>query len=128
MWSDVDQRLEVLRFLEDRDRFASVIDELCDFHARFDREKLQPMYQRVADAIREDDTHHLLLLEHGYFSNMGASSVIEPVKRKDGSVDPRVVCAAHGYDLVVDTDGAEERSYDLVDFIFDRIYETGDRK
>jgi len=127
MWSDVNQRLEVLRFLEDRDRFASVIDELYDFHARFDREKLQPMYQRVADAIREVDTHHLLLLEHGYFSNMGVSSVIEPVKRKDGSVDPRVVYAAHGYDLVVDTDGAEEPSYDRVDFIFDRIYETGKR-
>lgn len=127
MWADVDQRLEVLKFLEDRDRFAAVVDELYDFHAKFDHEKLQPMYQRVADAIREVDTNHFLLLEHGYFSNMGVLSAIEPVRRKDGTVDPGVVYAAHGYDLVVDTEGAEDPSYDRVDFIFDRIHETGQR-
>lgn len=127
MWENVDQRLEVLKFLEDRDRFATVVDGLYDFHSRFDREKLQPMYQRVADAIREVDTNHLLLLEHGYFSNMGVPSAIEPVKRKDGSVDHKVVYAAHGYDLVVDTEGAEDPGYDRVEFIFERIHETGKR-
>ncbi len=125
MWSQVDSRLEALKFLEDRDRFSAVVDGLYELNARFDKEKLQPMYQKVADAIRKVDTNHIFFLEHSYFSNMGVPSAIEPVRRSDGTTDPQVVYAAHGYDLVVDTKEIANPAYERVEFIFDRIRETG---
>jgi endoglycosylceramidase len=45
----------------------------------------------------------------------------------DGTTDPLVAYAAHGYDLVVDTKEVENPSFERVEFIFDRIRQTGER-
>ncbi len=127
MWADEETRLEALKFIESKDRYSRVIDGVYELNAAFERNELQQMYQKVAKAIREVDNNHILFLEHSYFSNTGVSSAIEPTKLSDGTTDPLVAYAAHGYDLVVDTKEVENPSYERVEFIFDRIRQTGER-
>ena len=59
--------------------------------------------------------------------NTGVSTALEATTLSDGSPDPNVVYAAHGYDLVVDTKEVENPSYKRVEFIFERIAESGRR-
>lgn len=127
MWGGEESRLEALEFISTKERYSKVVDGVYELNARFEKNQLQSMYQKVANAIREVDQKHILFLEHSYFSNTGVSSAIEPTKLADGSVDKLVAYAAHGYDLVVDTKEVENPSYERVGFIFDRINETGKR-
>ncbi len=127
IWGGEETRLEALKFIGTKDRFSRVVDGVYELNAAFEKNQLQGMYQKVANAIREVDKNHILFLEHSYFSNTGVSSAIEPTKLADGTTDPLVAYAAHGYDLVVDTKEVENPSYERVEFIFERINETGKR-
>jgi endoglycosylceramidase len=127
IWGAEESRTEALNFIASKERFSKVVDAVYELNADFEKNQLQPFYQKVADAIREVDKKHILFLEHSYFSNTGVSSAIEPTKMADGSTDPLVAYAAHGYDLVVDTKEVENPSYERVEFIFERINETGKR-
>ncbi|HSO85409.1 MAG TPA: cellulase family glycosylhydrolase [Draconibacterium sp.] len=127
MWGNEESRLKALEFISTKDRYARVIDGVYELNAAFEKNELQAMYQKVANAIRQVDKNHILFLEHSYFSNTGVASAIEPVKLADGSTDPQVAYAAHGYDLVVDTKEVENPSFERVEFIFDRINQTGQR-
>jgi endoglycosylceramidase len=127
MWGEEKSRMEALDFISTKERYSKVVDAVYEVNADFERNQLQSMYQKVADAIREVDKNHILFLNHSYFANTGVSSAIEPTKLADGTVDPLVAYAAHGYDLVVDTKEVDSPSYERVEFIFDRIYETGKR-
>lgn len=119
------QRMELLQFMSSRRSFAQVIDALEPFNAEFEKNLLQPMYQKVAHAIREVDTTHVLFLEHSYFSNMGVKSAVERVRLKDGLPDRLVAYAPHAYDLVTDTEGASEASAERLHLIYDRIAQKG---
>lgn len=125
IWSDEHKRTEALKGLTSREKYAQVIDALHNTNAEFEKKQLQPMYQKVADAIREVDTTHVLFLEHSYFSNMGVESSIERVLLKDGTPDKLVAYAPHGYDLVTDTKEAASSNSERVKFIFDRIEQKG---
>jgi endoglycosylceramidase len=127
IWANEDSRMEALMFLESGERYAKVFDSVYELHSAFEKNELQAMYQKVADAIRGVDKNHVLFLNHGYFSNTGIASAVEPTKLTDGSTDPLVAYAAHGYDLVVDTKENENPDYGRVEFIFERINETGKR-
>lgn len=127
MWGGEESRMEALDFISTRERFSKVVDAAYEVNAAFEKNELQSMYQKVANAIREVDTYHILFLNHSYFANTGVSSAIEPTKLADGTTDPLVAYAAHGYDLVVDTKEVDSPSYERVEFIFDRINETGKR-
>ncbi len=127
MWSDEESRLEALNLISTREKYSKVVDAIYSDNASFERNELQSMYQKVADAIREEDQNHILFLNHSYFSNTGVSTAIETTKLADGTVDKQVAYAAHGYDLVVDTKEVENPSYERVEFIFDRIAESGKR-
>jgi endoglycosylceramidase len=126
-WADEAKRIEALKFLEDPARYARVVDAAAELNAAFERSALQQMYQRAADAIRKVDTGHILFLEHAYFANSGLPTAIEPVKRGDGSADPLVAYAAHGYDLLTDTKEVDAQSFDRVDLIFRRVHEASIR-
>jgi endoglycosylceramidase len=126
-WSDEERRIEALKFLEDPSRYQRVIDAATELNAGFERTALQSMYQRVADAIRQVDTVHILFLEHAYFANTGLATAIEVVKRPDGTPDPLVAYAAHGYDLLTDTRYVDAQSTARVDLIFKRIHEASVR-
>lgn len=126
-WADETRRIEALKFLEDPDRYRRVMDAAVELNAKFERADLQSMYQRVANSIRQVDTGHILFLEHAYFANTGLATAIEPVRRPDGTRDPLVAYAAHGYDLLTDTNQVDEQSSGRVDLIFNRINEASQR-
>jgi endoglycosylceramidase len=125
MWADETSRLEALELISTRETYSRVVDAVYELSADFEKNHLQAMYQKVADAIRSVDMHHLLFYNHNYFVNTGVSTALTATTLPDGSRDPNVVYAAHGYDLVVDTKEVENPSYERVEFIFDRIAESG---
>jgi endoglycosylceramidase len=85
------------------------------------------MFQRVANAIREVDQKHILLLEPSYHCNAGVPSALVPLTRKDGSRDPLQALAAHGYDIVVDTPDQAKASSDRIALLFQRQGEAAAR-
>jgi len=127
MWANEDSRLKALELIATKDKYSKLVDAVYELSADFERNQLQAMYQKVADAIREVDSHHILFLNHNYFVNTGVFTALEATKLADGSRDPNVAYAAHGYDLVVDTKEVENPSYERVEFIFERIAESGKR-
>lgn len=127
MWGGESSRLEALKFMATKDRYSRIVDSIYELNSAFEKNELQAMYQKVADAIRSVNQNHILFLEHSYFSNTGVASAIEPVKLANGQVDPLVAYAAHGYDLVVDTKEVGHQSNERVAFIFERIHETSKR-
>lgn len=127
IWSDEELRFEALSRMQDAEKYSRVLDVATELSQQFEKNTLQPMYQRVGDAIRKADTTHILFLEHAYFGNTGIRSGIEPVKGKNGENDPLVAYAAHGYDLLVDTKNYDNTSNSRVELIFSRINETSKR-
>jgi endoglycosylceramidase len=127
IWSDEEKRFEALARLQDAEKYSRVLDVATELNQQFEKNTLQPMYQRVGEAIRKADTTHILFLEHAYFGNTGIRSGIEPVKGKNGANDPLVAYAAHGYDLLVDTRNYDQQSNDRVKLLFSRIDETSKR-
>ena len=125
MWRDDASRLEALEVISTTENYDFVISQLFDLVRDFETKHLQPMYQKVSNAIREVDTNHILFLEHSYYGNTGVASSIERVTLADGSPDPLVAYAAHGYDLVVDTEAAALAATARVDYIFNQIAKKG---
>lgn len=124
VWSNEDRRFEALSRLQDAKKYARVLDAATQLSQEFEKTSLQDMYQRVANAIREADTTHILFLEHAYFSNTGIYSAVSPVLKPNGERDPLMAYAAHGYDLLVDTKNYDKQSNERVELIFSRIDET----
>jgi endoglycosylceramidase len=127
IWSDEESRLQALKNLQNKEKYARVINSATELSHQFEKNELQNMYQRVANSIREVDSTHILFLEHAYFSNTGIASGIERVKLKDGKPDSLVAYAAHGYDLLVDTKVNDSQSSERVEFIFSQINEVSKR-
>lgn len=127
MWLVPDGRATLMRMMEDMEIYTAFVDVHAEICGRFERETLMPMYQRVADAIREVDAYHILLLETNYHSNMGVYSAIEPLKRKDGTRDPQVAYAPHAYDIVVDTSNLVHANFERLRLILGRHCETAQR-
>lgn len=125
IWSDPTSRSEALRSLDSEEDFAPVIDALYPIVSGFEKEKLQPFYQKMANAIRETGDDKIIFLEHTYFSNMGVKSAIERTSLPNGKPDYQVAYAPHAYDLVVDTEFSQESSNARLDFIYSRISEKG---
>ncbi len=127
IWSDEERRFEALSRMQDSGKYSRVLDVATELNQQFEKNTLQPLYQRVGDAIRTTDTTHILFLEHAYFGNTGIRSGIEPVKTKNGKNDPLVAYGAHGYDLLVDTKNYDNQSNSRVELLFSRINETSKR-
>ena len=125
MWMDDAQRMEALEVISTTEHYDFVISQLFDLVHEFETKHLQPMYQKVSNAIREVDTNHILFLEHSYYGNTGVASSIQRVTLAEGSPDPLVAYAAHGYDLVVDTEAAAMAATARVEYIFNQIAKKG---
>ena len=125
MWMDDEKRLEALNVISTTENYDFVISQLFDLVRDFETKQMQPMYQKVSHAIREVDSNHILFLEHSYYSNTGVASSVERVTLADGSPDPLVAYAAHGYDLVVDTEAAALAANARVEYIFNQIAKKG---
>jgi endoglycosylceramidase len=124
-WDNAEKRTAALDFLSTIENYAYVFDALYDLNHEFEHTRLQQFYQEVGYAIREVDTTHILFIEHSYFSNSGVKCSIERPKLVDGSPDPLVAYAPHGYDLVTDTKDVASAKSERMDFIFKRIKDKG---
>ena len=125
MWSA--ERTKVLETLKEKEVYRRMIDAIYEVNAAFEKGTLTAFYQKARDAIREVDKHHIIFTEHSYFTNMGVTGALGHVVDENGNPDPLVAYAAHGYDLVVDTEALAMGSNDRVELIFERIAETGKR-
>jgi len=126
-WLDPKGRSTLMAQLADMGLYVPTIEAAHPVFAEFERTKVMPMFQRVANAIREVDKRHILFLETSMSSNMGIYSAIEPVCGPNGQRDPRQAYAPHGYDIVVDTADLATGSNDRVGLIFARHGETAER-
>ncbi len=127
MWSSEKERLNVLETLSEKDVYQKIIDEIYEVNAAFESGPLTAFYQKTRDAIREVDENHIIFIEHSYFTNMGVTGALQPLLDENGKQDPLVAYAAHGYDLVVDTDGLANPSLGRTELIFERIAASGRR-
>lgn len=125
MWSE--ERLKVLETLSKKEVYKNMIDAIYEVNGAFESGPLTAFFQKSRDAIREVDQNHIVFIEHSYFTNMGVTGALGEIVDENGEKDPLVAYAAHGYDLVVDTDALALGSNERVELIFERIAETGKR-
>lgn len=127
LWQQPDGRRSIMAQLEDIQLYEAFVRAQEDLSQTFERQQLQPMYQRVANAIREVDSDHILLLEASYHCNAGVYSAIQPVTGPDGSRDPRQAYVPHAYDIVVDTPQLVDANAKRVELIFRHHNQTAER-
>ncbi len=126
-WATPQGRGELLRAFADFALFKQLLDFAEPVSQEFERARLQPMYQRVARAIREADSNHILFLEPAISTNAGVRSVLALLTDADGKPDRLQAYAPHGYDLVTDTLDVAAASNERVTLIFARHAETAER-
>ena len=127
MWQTPGGRAEITRMLNDIELYTAFVDAQSEHNQQFERTHLQPMYQRVAHAIRQVDSRSALFLETSYHGNSGVRSGIQPVHDTNGQPDLRQVFAPHAYDIVVDTPQIGAGNNDRVELILGRHLETAKR-
>jgi endoglycosylceramidase len=127
LWATPAGRADLLARLADPAVYARVIDAAQPVYQQFEKQRLMPLFQRVADAIREVDGNHIIFLETNGAANMGIFSAIEPLTRPGGGRDPQQAYAPHGYDLVTDTAEVATAADARVGLIFARHAETARR-
>ncbi|WP_223551886.1 cellulase family glycosylhydrolase [Aestuariivivens sp. NBU2969] len=120
-------KMEVLGSLSDKETYKKWLDVIYEVNSVFERGTLTAFYQKARDEIRKVNKHHIIFTEHSYFTNMGLVGALGEIVDENGQKDPLVAYAAHGYDLVVDTDALTLGSNDRVELIFERIAQTGQR-
>lgn len=125
MWSA--EKMKVLETLKEKEVYKNWIDAIYEVNAEFESGTLTKFFQKARDVVREVNAHHIIFTEHSYFTNMGVTGALGEIVDENGVKDPLVAYAAHGYDLVVDTDALALGSNDRVELIFERIAETGER-
>jgi len=126
-WLNVNKRLKYYKYFQDIDNYKELLKPIVELNKKFEKDKLQPMYQRIANRIRERDKRRILFLEHSYYSNIGVPTSIEPVKLKSGKTDPQVAYAPHCYDLLTDTKSADKINFNRNKYIFRTVYKSGRR-
>lgn len=126
-WLTPEGRSALMRLFEDMDLYIPAIDAAQEVFGAFEREKLMPMYNRVARAIRQVDTRGILFLETSMSANLGIPSAITPLAGADGARDPLQAYAPHAYDIVVDSPDIVRACEPRVALIFERHAKTAQR-
>ncbi len=126
-WAAPEGRGALVRAIEGFALFKQLLDFAEPASQEFERAKLQPMYQRVARAIRETDPNHILFFEPAISTNAGVRSALAPLTDAEGKADSLQAYAPHGYDLVTDTAAVAAASNQRVALIFERHAETAGR-
>ncbi len=122
-FNDPEEKLAALMALDDPS-FYRRLGELAQEPVRaFDREVLDPFYQRMTQAVRAAGGRGIVFRENSYFSNMGIPCAATPIQGPEGR-EPQQAFSPHGYDLVVDTEAIALSSNARVDTIFERHREA----
>ncbi len=83
----------------DENLLKGVLAALEPLYMTYERDSLNPMYARLARAIREVDKHHMILLEPGGGSIIGVRSALAPIVDGEGRRDPQQALVPHAYGL-----------------------------
>ncbi len=121
MLADPKRRPQLYERLSDVDAYRSVTQSAEPVFQQFERTKLGPMYQRVANAIRRVDKRHILFIEPSASANSGVTSGLEPVVGPDGTPDPLQAFAPHAYDIVTDMSDVGSADEGRIQFIMGRL-------
>ncbi len=124
LFENEDSRVEVLSSLNDQQMYAAMLAPAAAVVDAFEQGALSRFYQRVRDAVRKAGSNQLLFLEHNYFCNLGIESTFIVPQDEAGNRDLLCVYAPHGYDLVTDTQGADNPGAERVDYIFKQIFSS----
>ncbi len=101
-----------LKQLDEEAVFRAVMEAPSPAMERFERDRVQLLYQRTAQQIRQWDQAGILFWEHCYFGNLGLPTSIRPLPGGQQAYAP------HGYDLTVDTPMAPYAGSRRVEAIF----------
>jgi endoglycosylceramidase len=96
-------RKQMSELFKDASVYMETMDAAAAPFQDFERTRLMPFYTRVAHAIREVDTRHIIFLEPTMLAALGIPTVIEPLKDAKGKRDPQQLYEPHAYDIDVDT-------------------------
>ena len=127
MFAEADSRAQLMEWMEDMTIYQPSMDAAAPVVGPFEKGKLTAMYQRVTDAIRSADPHHIVFLETELTCNGGLATAIEPVNGPDGKRDPQQGYTPHCYDMTVDTPQAGKASNVRVEFTMGRHREAQKR-
>ncbi len=100
----------VLKGLDDPACHRRALDVIAPFMQDFETGRLQPMYDRITRAIREENTDGIVFLEPCVLANVGTPSFLEPLTDREGRRDPQQAYMPHYYDITVDTELAWDPS------------------
>jgi len=120
LMNSTEGRIKIFKQLTDIEVYRSLVDAVAPLFQSFEKEKMAPMYTRVANAIREVDTKHIIFIETCPTANAGVPSALEPLKTANGERDPLQALAPHAYDIVVDTPAAAQADPARLEFIYGR--------
>ncbi|WP_062105948.1 cellulase family glycosylhydrolase [Bacillus niameyensis] len=126
-FSDPKEKQTYFSLLDDPETYKEVVDAPSTVLQSFEKKILSEFYRKAAYAIRSIDAERILFLETNYFSNLGTSSMIQPVLDNNGNKDPQQAYSPHSYDVVVDSDLAHTANDRRLEFIFERHEETRQR-
>lgn len=117
-WQDPGQKRAMLSILDDHAVYRPIVEAAQPIFQSWEREHLNPLYQRVAASLRDVDTRGIIFLESSYFSNMGVMTAISPIATATGAPDTRQSYAPHGYDLLTDSEWVHAATAARLEFIF----------
>lgn len=103
LFNSNDGMAKLTRKLDDVEAYRALMDAAETAVNTFEREKLAPMYRRVAAAIREVDPNHVLFFEPTELANIGVRSALPGILDAAEKPFAQQALAPHAYDIVLDT-------------------------
>lgn len=95
--------------------FKQWVDAGTEITRKAEKERLIPMYNRVAASIRKVNRHHIIFTAPFFMANLGIPSVLEPVTDAQGRRDPQYAFAPHAY----------QDDVQRMELLMDRLLATG---
>jgi len=106
-----------LALMQDVEAFRAMLDRQAPVLQTWERTRLMPFYTRVARAIRQVDSRHILFLEPAVPCAHGVRTAITPVTDAKGKRDPLQAFSPHAYDITTDNAGVASSSNARVELI-----------
>jgi endoglycosylceramidase len=115
-----DAHKQLLALMQDVKAFGAMLDRQAPVLQTWERTRLMPFYNRVAHAIRQVDSRHILILEPVVPCAHGVRTAITPVSDARGKRDPQQAFSPHAYDITTDNAGVASSSNARVELIMER--------
>lgn len=107
------------KILSSREGFSEIGMAGADLIREFDKKYYTPFIRFMAQGVRQETNHGIMLLENSYYSNLGIPYCADPIEY-DGVREPLQAFAPHGYDLLVDSPLYKYANANRTDVIFNQ--------